>query len=174
MDELVSFKTDVVRSTMNASSYNIFNSYIFSCKTHLSIQHFEISTPWMSVVNFKQRSGYTSLLFTKCIGSLLSRKKKSQILVLLSQIRPLFLPYFLREFVWQSYCVLDLLPSPGTPTPYNRLCLCSPEFLGLDALLCVLIFQDMDEVKLNPWPDVHIKIKPSFKPWMHCFSHSSY
>lgn len=50
--------------------------------------------------------------------------------------------------MWQSCCVIDLLPSPGTATPCSRHCLCSPEFLGLDALLWVLIFQDMDEWNL--------------------------
>ena len=39
--------------------------------------------------------------------------------------------------------------------------------LDTDALLCLLVFQDMDQVALIPRPDVHIMIKPSFKLRMY-------
>lgn len=151
MNEVVSFKTDVIISTMNAN--------------------FEISTPWVRVVNFKQRSGYTSLLFTKCVGSMLPRKRKvkfwsfSQILTCLEAI----VPAMLSESLCDSHAVLLIPYQAQAPLPLQP----PLPFTWIPWIGCTSVlhhFSRYDEVKLNPWPAVHIKIKPSFKPWNVFFS----
>lgn len=147
MNEVVSFKTDVIISTMNAN--------------------FEISTPWVRVVNFKQRSGYTSLLFTKCVGSMLPRKRKVKFWSFLSQILTCLWSHSschaFSESLCDSHAVL-LIPYQAQ-APLLPAATIASHLNSLDWMhVCAYHFSRYGWSETNPWPAVHIKIKPSLNP----------